>query len=178
MHASDPPVRRVSRSPGQPSVGPLPRLPPGLPAETCEPGKQKGAGHVGPRLQHAAVADDGRALEHHILAYLALAPDGDRRFDVSESGSRLPSSTHTPGRTSTPGIIYAHTAAQGVGIAPDVLPQVAHVAPVPIDRMRVKGHPLLEKIGEQALAEVIELSFGDVGQDLRLEHVDAAVAET
>ena len=93
------------------------------------------------------------------------------------SGSAAAPATTTPGETSLALDLQAQLPAQRVEGALAQLGERADVVPVLADLVDVERHVVLEQRREHVLGPVDERALGEVVEDLRLEHVDAAVAE-
>ena len=71
--------------------------------------------------------------------------------------------------------LHIDLAAKDVVVRLAVRIGVADVPPVPLHREAVERCPHFEELGEEILGKVVILPFGDLGQNLRFQDVDAGV---
>ena len=140
-------------------------------------GEQQPAGHMRAVAQNASMADDRWTLDYDVLADIAPIAYHYRRLDAGRARH-----VHLAIDPHAWPYLYAgqfdfHFAGQCVHVAPDVFAQIAYVTPVPSHCMDMKGDATPQKVREQPAPEVIELTVGDVAQDLRLKDVYSTVAE-
>src|SRR5207302_4619928 len=117
--------------------------------------------------QRSALSRLDRALESHARPYLAAFADVDRRL-VDPILVLVQAAILN---------LDPDLARQSIEVAlPEFLDR-ADVVPVVVDLVPVEGDVLREERREDVLRPVDEVAVGEVVEDLRLEDVDAAVAE-
>ena len=131
--------------------------------------------HEGALLDHHVAADHGVLAQVRARLDLGVVPDAQRagedrvRVDLGALGDP------DAGRDLEPGDIGLHPAGQHVGLGLQVALVGPHVFPVAVGDVAEQRGAALEQLGEDVAGPVDHLTGRDLGQHLRLHHVQPRV---